>query len=361
MRLYPTWDQIKTLKNPLTEGELALVKFLDNYLPKDPTWTKDKAIENYNGWLIFVQPFLNGSRPDVIIFNPFVGVVIYEVKDWNLKNYSWEKGYDGYTSLYVQDGNGRHSIKSPVNQVEHYKDKIISQLVPIIGEQIDKDKKNFGLVKTALYFHKATTFQSQKLFGAKIKDFKYFPVFGYDFLKPDNLNQIVPDVRITKSKFWDRRWNKELIFWLNPPYHSIEQGIPLKLKYNQVKVAEPTSGHHRVRGVAGSGKTQALSYRAAKLASMNLNVLVVTFNITLWHYIKDMISRAPFNFKWDKITFTHFHGFCKDKLNEFGEKWPHLNTGDRRNGESEIALEHFFKVTVPEAVIRTVSGKKYER
>ncbi|MCU0646073.1 MAG: AAA family ATPase, partial [bacterium] len=96
----------------------------------------------------------------------------------------------------------------------------------------------------------------------------------------------------------------------------------------QKEHAEPQAGHFRLRGVAGSGKTQILAYRAAKLASQKKRVLILTFNITLWHYIRDMVRRAPFEFEWKDsfgapyITFNHFHGFCKDILNHFAIKWP---------------------------------------
>ena len=90
-RIFPTWEQIKGFKQPLTEGESFLLHFLDQNLSKDVNFQDNGDLTNYNGWLIFVQPFLNGSRPDIIIFNPKVGVQIIEVKDWNLHNYSYER------------------------------------------------------------------------------------------------------------------------------------------------------------------------------------------------------------------------------------------------------------------------------
>lgn len=335
----------------MTAGERALVQYLDEHLPADHIWTKDKKLAEYNGWLIFAQPFLNGSRPDVIIFHPRVGVVIYEVKDWNLQNYNWES--DGTRKrLYVTDNRGRYPIKNPVRQVEHYKEKIIGQLVPGLGEMMDKNSKNFGLIKTALYFHNATTAAAQDMFLPPKKEPRYFPIFGRDLLKADCIKDIVPDVQYSKSYYWESRWNEELLFWFLPPYHYIEQGTALTLKGNQIKIATPEPGHHRARGVAGSGKTQALAYRAARLAASGQNVLIISFNITLWHYIRDMISRAPFKFKWDKITFTHFHGFCKDKLNEFGRNWP--LSPDRQSyqvsSDYDAALEAFFRQTITNSV-----------
>ena len=358
-RLYPTWQQLEEQNNPLTGGEMSLLKYLDNHLPKDNQWKKGDKLENYKGWLIFGQPFLNGTRPDIIIFNPQVGLVIYEVKDWNLDIYEWKQG----EGLFVYDGKGTYPVKSPIDQVEHYKEKLIGQLVPSIGEAIDQNNKNFGLIKTGVYFHKAKTEVCQSKLGTKIKDFKYFPFFGFDCLTESRLKEIVPDVEITSSNYWNRKWNIDILFWLNPPFHNIEQGTILKLKGNQIKVAEPKVGHYRIRGVAGSGKTQALAYRAGKLASQDFNVLVISFNITLWHYVKDMIARSPFNFSWSKFTFTHFHGFCKDRLNEFERKWPKSpQRKDYRNQEDyDSALEFFFKVTVPNAVVGAISGKQYQK
>jgi len=353
-RLYPTWDQLETMHNPLTNGEKALIEYLDKYLPGDDQWKEGDSLLNYKGWLIFAQPFLNGTRPDVIIFNPQVGLVIYEVKDWNLNNY--EVDVDENKSkkgrLFVHDKRGKYEIKSPIKQVEHYKEVLIGQLIPNIGENIDDNNKNFGLIKTGVYFHNSTTEKCQSLFSSmdSIVLKSFFPFFGFDTLKEDTIDIIVPDIKRNKSIFWKNEWNKDILFWLKPPYHSIEQGKVLTLKGLQNRIAEPQRGHFRVRGVAGSGKTQALAYRAAKLASLGYQVLVISFNITLWHYIKDMIARAPFNFSWDKFVFTHFHGFCKDRLNEFGEKWPEGN-GDN----------YFFKEVIPDAVKKAIQGRNYQK
>lgn len=123
-----------------------------------------------------------------------------------------------------------------------------------------------------------------------------------------------------QSYYWVKEWNREILFWLNSPFHSLEQTTQLTLNRHQRNFSEPLVGHHRVRGVAGSGKTQVLAYRAGKLASQGYRILILSFNITLWHYIRDMIQRSPFQFSWNRFTFNHFHGFCKDILNEFGEK-----------------------------------------
>ena len=300
-RLYPTWDEIEKFHKPLTEGEEKLARFLDDTLPEE--------------WMIFVEPYLNGKRPDIVVFNPQIGVMIYEVKDWNLDSYCWKGG-----QLFVNDAKGSYPVKDkdPRKQVNHYKKKIIEQLVPMLGEEIDKNKSAYGLVKTGIYFHKAS--------GKDARDFynnpNYPVIIGYDDLYDSNLRNIVPDSGITKGKYMREEWADEILFWLKPPFHSLEQTQDFKLTPKQKEHAEPQPGHFRLRGVTGSGKTLVVAYRAAKLASQGFNVLVITYNITLWHYIKDMIARAPFEFEWSKITFNHFHGFCNDVLNELGVPSP---------------------------------------
>jgi hypothetical protein len=348
-RLIPSWEQIKDFKQPLTDGEAYLLKYLDDTLKKDDTFKEGGDKTKYNGWLIFVQPFLNGSRPDIIIFNPNVGVQIIEVKDWNLNNYFFDKNSLGKWDFYVSDSKGKYPIKSPVKQTEYYKDKLTGQLIPQIGEEIDKNTQSYGLIKTSIYFHKASTEDAQELFKYQVKNYTNFPVFGKDSLTSANLRQIVPDSYLSQSYYWIREWNKEILFWLNPPFHSIEQGTKLTLNTYQKKFAEPQKGHYRVRGVAGSGKTQVLAFRAGKLASQGYRVLILSFNITLWHYIRDMVARSPFGFNWDRFTFGHFHGFCKDILNEFGEKWPNESGGD----------EVTFREIVPNKVLEVINKGDY--
>ncbi len=348
-RLYPNWEQLDNMHNPLTDGERSLLKYLDTYLPRDENWQEGGNLSDYCGWLIFAQPYLNGKRPDVVIFNPHVGVVIYEVKDWNLANYKYDANSNKF--YFCGTNNEEHEKKSPRKQAEYYKEVLIGQLVPLIGESVDANEKNFGLIKTGVYFHNALTDQCRNMFypdnkyaRARKKPYEYSPCFGRDTLGlgKAGLNEVVPDVRRKKSSFWDTAWNDDILFWLKPPFHSLEQCTKLKLKGNQQKIVEPQAGHFRIRGVAGSGKTQALAYRAAKLASLGKSVLVLSFNITLWHYIKDMIARAPFEFKWERIRFDHFHGFCHDILNQAGIKWPDGSGDD------------FFTKIIPENVINAL-------
>ena len=301
-RLFPDWNDINNFHNPLTEGERRIIEFLDEVLPDD--------------WMIFAQPYLNGSRPDVVILNPKFGMTIIEVKDWNLKSYCWENG-----KLCVKKGDRNHEIENPIDKANYYKSIIFGLLVPRLGEAADKNRKVFGFIKTALYLH--------KMGGKEAKDFfnneRYASIIGYDDLDKNKISSFIR--RSDSSILGDLQggWVKEILFWLTPPFHSKEQSQLLELSAEQKEHAEPKSGHFRLRGVAGSGKTLIIAYRAANLASQGFRVLVVTYNITLWHFVRDMVARTPYEFSWSNINFKHFHGFCNDFLNELGVPKPREN------------------------------------
>ncbi|MBU1668998.1 NERD domain-containing protein [bacterium] len=300
-RIYPKWEDIEKLKDPLTEGELYFAKYLDNYLPKE--------------WEIYIQPYLNGDRPDVVILQPRVGLMVFEVKDWNLKIYNTEekefynkktnqKGI--YYKSYVLDKNHqKQSIPNPIRQIERYRSNLLLY-IPRLANAIDDNFKRIAVLKIGLYFHNSITREAQN-FIPNFKE-KYCLVFGRDMTTSENIDKIVPDVNRSQSYFMDREWANEIRFWLKPPYHAIEQGQKIVLSKEQKRhIAQSPNQHQRLRGVAGSGKTLVIAQRAADSASQGKKILILTYNITLWHYIRDAISRARYGFEWEQIELTRSH------------------------------------------------------
>ena len=75
-------------------------------------------------------------------------------------------------------------------------------------------------------------------------------------------------------------------------------------------------GHRVVHGVAGSGKTLILAYRAQYLAeSTQRPVLVLCFNVALAVHLERMIrARGSVS---QPVLVRHFHGWCKDLLQTY--------------------------------------------
>ena len=66
----PPKEQWHLLPTPLTPGEREVYELFDGKLPHD--------------WEMYIQPHLNGLRPDLVLLNPNAGIAVYEIKDWNL-------------------------------------------------------------------------------------------------------------------------------------------------------------------------------------------------------------------------------------------------------------------------------------
>lgn len=339
-RLFPDWNQIHSLKSPLTDGETCLLKYLDKNLPEQ--------------WEIYAQPFMNGDRPDIVLLNKDVGMMIIEVKDWNLAQYHFEeelftenktkKKIKG-KKYFVTDSKGTYPVASPLGQVERYRENLINLYLPQIGDVVDNNNKNLSAFRVGLYFHNATKSEADGFIpGSK----RRCTVIGYDSLSENLITDIVPDALRSNSLSMNKDWANDIRFWLKPPYHSMEQGEKIKLSKEQKRHTDPSPGQHqRLRGVAGSGKTLVIAQRAANLASQGKQVLIVTFNITLWHFIRDHISRAQYGFSWGNITFWHFHGFCANFLKENDVEWPHT-----------LPQDTVFDIVVPELVKKTLTDKK---
>lgn len=341
-RIYPNWEQLVSLKNPLTEGEYTLAKFLDENLPDE--------------WEIYVQPYLNGDRPDIVLLHPYIGMMIYEVKDWNLNVYkivnkekinNTTKKLIVWYESYVRDKNGDEcKIPNPIKQIERYRSNLLLY-VPQLANAIDENYKRLAALKIGLYFHKSTTQQTEEFIPDHKK--KHCIIVGYDELHSNNIKKIVPDVKLIKSVFMNPLWADNIRFWLKPPLHSIEQGQLIVLSEEQKRHIIPSSNQHqRLRGVAGSGKTLVIAQRAANLASIGMKILIVTYNITLWHNIRDQISRARFNFSWEQFEFNHFHGFCKNYLSENDIPFPSTNND----------TDNFLDTKIPELIINEMNNGK---
>lgn len=254
---------------------MDLISFLDENLPGE--------------WKIFVEPYLNGSYPDLILLNPESGFMIYKI---------------------ITDSSNI-SAEEDKRQLDYYRNKIIQELVPDMAEAMDKNSKIFSIIKTGVYVMDLAGSDARRIYSR----YPYLVAAGCDDLEESCLDVVVPGVHFPRSRLMRREWAEELEFWLDPPYHR-DRRSGLELTREQKIRAEPKPGHRRLRGSAGSGKTVVIAHRAAKLASEGYRVLVVTYNRTLWYYIKDMVDKTPYNFEWSNITFRHFHGFCRDILNE---------------------------------------------
>ena len=87
--------------------------------------------QNLNkSWEIYPQPHLNGSRPDFVCLNPNIGILVLEVKDWNLDSYE----IDINGRIRVVGSSGKFEVPNLLAQIERYKFDIFNIYCPRIGD-----------------------------------------------------------------------------------------------------------------------------------------------------------------------------------------------------------------------------------
>src|SRR5699024_8639232 len=98
---------------------------------------------------------------------------------------------------------------------------------------------------------------------------------------------------------------------------------PLTLTSEQNKLISIQKGSiRRWGGVAGSGKTVVIATKAAEAIRQGERVLVLTYNITLRHYIRDLCEQQDtgdnHHLLKSQLTIAHVHGFLKLLVVELG-------------------------------------------
>lgn len=85
--IHPPLADLGKLRQGLTAGEQKVLELFNRHLPVS--------------WEIYIQPHLNGLRPDFVLLNPQGGIAVFEVKDWNLSamRYFTQKDRWGHTGV----------------------------------------------------------------------------------------------------------------------------------------------------------------------------------------------------------------------------------------------------------------------
>lgn len=320
---YPSLETIAKLKVPPTEGEQALLDFLGRVL--------DDSYE------VYFNPYLNGDRPDVLIMREGNGVLVIEVKDWNLNNFTLNEKKKW---VYMPNGS---VVKSPIDQVLKYKNNLFDLHVDKLLEKKIKDIRHFNIVACAIYFHCASQQTVENMLVNPYKGDKKYQNFlkynidlvGRDGLEEGHFNVLLEKRYLSKNKhsfLFTGELYENFKRILSPSVHMKAQGDPYIYsdKQKEIIYGKWENGElkvqleQRIKGVFGSGKTTVLAARAVQAYKRALNwtnypkVLILTFNITLKNFIHDKLMRVDETFPVENFIIINYHSFINAEINNLG-------------------------------------------
>jgi len=321
----------------VTSGERRFAKRLESLLEDD--------------YLCWFDVPIGPARhyPDFLILHPSRGLLLLEVKDWNLETI--HRIDKVFADLKINGGIKR--VANPLEQARSYTMNVVNklaqdpQLCDASGDYLGKlcFPYGYGVVLTNITRKQLDSVlsdeeQSLVLPGRLVicKDEmtetvdamafqeQLWGMFQYNFNRPLTLPQIervrwhlFPEIRIG-----DRQTTLFSDFEEMGGGSAAPETIPdlvQVLDLQQEQLARNLGGGHRViHGVAGSGKTLILGYRCAHLAEMlRKPILVLCFNISLAARLRSFIAERGLE---GRVNVHHFHDWCGEQLRTYHVEVP---------------------------------------
>lgn len=336
----PPREALDSLRQPLTTGERRVLEWFDAVLP--------------SSWEIYIQPHLNGLRPDFVLLSPKNGIAVYEVKDWSDRGieYFIDERHEKPRLMGRRNGQIFSLAKQdPASKIDLYKSEIYRLYAPNLPAD-----KGFGSIVAGIIFTEMSTETTTRLLEplrgklGHLEHAKLYPVVGSDLIGNTDIRTtrfLLPSFMTLDDRMSEAAAN-QLRHWLVEPSFSADQRVPLRkmMTRRQLDLVENREGvkYRRVRGPAGSGKSLILAGRAAELTNAGKHVLVVTYNITLTNYLLDLSVRYAQSGKVRKqITAINFHYWCRrvatltGNMDEYNALWG-PDDGIENDARSEAVL-----------------------
>lgn len=262
--------------------------------------------------IMYIDPVVNEVAVDFIIVRPNKGVLLLNVFEENLNECTLsadKKEINVHGQLY----------QSPIDLISLCQSSIKDGIEELLMSTIE-DSRNFRLIKKAVVFSENSMDQIKDFFGYEGNVVNFTFVFGKEFIgsRDVTLNLYNTIGFLYNNVAFDDVVRRKLAKIISPSWHSYQEGrIDMQPIGAQRRLAESSMTQQKISGVAGSGKTQVLAFRAVNaLKRTGGDVLVLTYNITLANYLKFRLSEIREDFSWEKIDVYPYHQFFRIRTAE---------------------------------------------
>jgi hypothetical protein len=280
------------------------------------------------------------THPDFVVLHPRRGALILETKDWYLETIrrATKQYFD------IAPGGVPKTVINPLAQARHCAIQVINalerdkQLVHPDGSHQGKlaFPWGHGVVFTRITRKQFDTAglgeaiephlvicQDEMVEGVEPEAFqqRLWNMFPHAFGKVLSLPQLdrvrwimFPEIRILQTDLY-----------ANDTLMESEAELPDIMRVMDIQQEQLArslgDGHRVIHGVAGSGKTMILGYRAEQLAQAAANkpVLVVCYNEPLSVKLGAMMEAKGLQ---DRVHVRNFHKWCRQQLVSFGQPVP---------------------------------------
>lgn len=259
-------------------------------------------------WELYQEPYLNGAQPDLVALHPKHGVCLLLIEPLRLTSpeLRWENL--DFPTIMQETPNSVSTYKIPLPRI-HMIGREVSTLYGFrfgrpLGGAISSI--TVGVVYPNLEIDLSSVFAHQTgnnkydlfcLTGRQMNE-----VVSPEILVPQLRNETFPAIKGDAVA--------DIRNWLAP--RSVSSGCRNSFGAQQklIDTNENNVRRRRVRGGPGSGKTEALTSRAARLTDEGKDVLFLSYNITILNELRDRFY-GYVSSPQARVTFLHFHDWVR--------------------------------------------------
>jgi superfamily I DNA/RNA helicase len=296
----------------LTDLEIRVLSFFNENL--------DDSYE------IYFRPFLNGFSPNIIIFKERSGIIVLDIFDCN----KYELGI------------------LPKKYFESFAHELLSTVIDPHDLTVDKDEILLNIHGLCLIEKKCkfadtilSSYNSNKF--SSLTDEYFFNKSHLVYLL-SSFEMIHPALIYNSEIFQEIKRN------LKPSIHYLEEGRIFSPNKKQNELILSSPGDCRIKGVAGTGKTSVIAHRAVNAnARTNKQVLILTFNITIRHYIRYKLESVMRKYYRSDFHISHYHDFFKNQSKQYMRKIPMIGDWENENYFEGVNVPRYDTIIVDEA------------
>ena len=284
------------------------------------------------------------AHPDFCVLHPRRGILILEVKDWRVGSTILKADKQCWE---IMGDNGPKTVINPLEQARQYAHQVVDALLRD-PQLVQPEGPHAGKLAFPWSYGVVLTNITRKQFEAAELQHAIEP---HRVLCQDEMLESV-DAEDLQSQLWgmfpygmrgtmslpqlDRvRWIMFPQVRVEPPRDLFDDtdadaempSIMRVMDLQQEQLARSIGDGHRViHGVAGSGKTMILGYRAEYLAQASTPsskpILILCFNEPLGVKLHSVMHAKGLA---DRVHVRHFHKWCRQQLVAFGQTLPANN------------------------------------